>query len=290
MGVFSQVLMTGDFDRPLTGPDGKIPQANLKAIDRFMHDGGAFTVNTGRSLPMLRPELSRFPVNAPLLLYNGSVAYDWAEKKMIFSHPIDLNPSEVLPRIQAQFPDLLLGVQGLEAHYIFRHEPLWQVFGRENGCEVREICFAQLPSPFLKMALYGTIRDGTVSQFYEITPEQDAGFQEAERWLQERYGASLSVTRGAPRILDLQAAGTSKGQAARELARQLGRRVLVCVGDGANDASMLAAADFPFAAADGDPILTARYPHYVSCAQGVVADAIRRLPELLEQRATGKKL
>ena len=68
---------------------------------------------------------------------------------MIFSHPIDLNPSEVLPRIQAQFPDLLLGVQGLEADYIFRHEPLWQVFGRENGCEVREICFAQLPSPFL---------------------------------------------------------------------------------------------------------------------------------------------
>lgn len=148
MGVFSQVLMTVDFDRTLTGPDGKIPQANLKAIDRFMHDGGAFTVNTGRSLPMLRPELSRFPVNAPLLLYNGSVAYDWAEKKMIFSHPIDLNPSEVLPRIQAQFPDLLLGVQGLEAHYIFRHEPLWQVFGRENGCEVREICFAQLPRRF----------------------------------------------------------------------------------------------------------------------------------------------
>lgn len=51
MGVFSQVLMTVDFDRTLTGPDGKIPQANLKAIDRFMHDGGAFTVNTGRSLP-----------------------------------------------------------------------------------------------------------------------------------------------------------------------------------------------------------------------------------------------
>ena len=54
MGVFSQVLMTVDFDRTLTGPDGKIPQANLKAIDRFMHDGGAFTVNTGRSCPASR--------------------------------------------------------------------------------------------------------------------------------------------------------------------------------------------------------------------------------------------
>ena len=125
---------------------------------------------SGRSCPASWP-------NAPLLLYNGSVAYDWAEK-MIFSHPIDLNPSEVLPRAyRRNFPDLLLGVQGLEAHYIFRHEPLWQVFGRENGCEVREICFAQLPSPFLKMALYGTIRDGTVSQFYEITPNRTPRFR-----------------------------------------------------------------------------------------------------------------
>ena len=54
MALFSDVLLTVDFDRTLTAPDNTIPQRNLDAIRFFMEEGGAFTVNTGRSLPMAR--------------------------------------------------------------------------------------------------------------------------------------------------------------------------------------------------------------------------------------------
>ena len=45
--MFSDVLLTVDFDRTLTGPDSVVPQRNVEAIEYFIANGGAFTVNTG---------------------------------------------------------------------------------------------------------------------------------------------------------------------------------------------------------------------------------------------------
>ena len=50
--MFSDILLTVDFDRTLTGPDSTIPARNLEAIRYFTENGGTFTVNTGRSIPM----------------------------------------------------------------------------------------------------------------------------------------------------------------------------------------------------------------------------------------------
>ena len=66
--MFSDVLLTVDFDRTLTGPDGKIPQRNMEAIHYFMDNGGTFTVNTGRSVNTFKAHIDEVPVNAPLLL------------------------------------------------------------------------------------------------------------------------------------------------------------------------------------------------------------------------------
>ena len=76
MALFSDVLLTVDYDRTLTAPDSTIPERNLDAIRYFMENGGVFTVNTGRSVPMSKAFRDKVPVNAPLLLYNGSAAYD----------------------------------------------------------------------------------------------------------------------------------------------------------------------------------------------------------------------
>ena len=73
--MFKDVLLTVDFDRTLTGPDSKIPRRNIEAIDYFMANGGAFTINTGRTPTTLRHLLPNLRYNAPLLLYNGSATY-----------------------------------------------------------------------------------------------------------------------------------------------------------------------------------------------------------------------
>ena len=39
MGIFSDILLTVDFDRTLTAPDSTIPERNLAAIRYFMENG-----------------------------------------------------------------------------------------------------------------------------------------------------------------------------------------------------------------------------------------------------------
>ena len=39
MGIYSDVLLTVDFDRTLTAPDSSIPQRNIDAIRYFIENG-----------------------------------------------------------------------------------------------------------------------------------------------------------------------------------------------------------------------------------------------------------
>ena len=94
--MFSDVLLTVDFDRTMTGPDPKIPQRNLEAVDFFMKNGGAFTINTGRSVPMTNWFRDQVPCNAPLLLYNGSAAWDAATGQWPQAYELDLDPEDVM--------------------------------------------------------------------------------------------------------------------------------------------------------------------------------------------------
>ena len=86
---YSDILLTVDFDRTLTGPDSMIPQRNLDAIEYFMAQGGSFTVNTGRSTSTFWQYLDTIPVNAPFLLYNGSAAYEKGQLSLL--RPIELD-------------------------------------------------------------------------------------------------------------------------------------------------------------------------------------------------------
>ncbi|MGN0998678.1 MAG: HAD family hydrolase, partial [Faecousia sp.] len=88
--MFSDVLLTVDYDRTLTAPDSSIPQRNIRAIEFFIENGGAFTVNTGRSIPMAQAFIDKVPVSAPLILYNGSAAYDVHTREFTKTYPIEL--------------------------------------------------------------------------------------------------------------------------------------------------------------------------------------------------------
>ena len=40
MGIYSDVLLTVDFDRTLTAPDSSVPERNIEAIRYFIDNGG----------------------------------------------------------------------------------------------------------------------------------------------------------------------------------------------------------------------------------------------------------
>lgn len=284
MGIFSDVLLTVDYDRTLTAPDSTIPERNLAAIRYFIENGGAFTVNTGRSLPMTKVFRDIVPVNVPLLLYNGSAAYDLQKQTVLNPALIPLEQCRVIDRIRKLVPDMTVEVQGLDAHYIFEENPAWDAFSEGNHCAWAHAKPEDDLGPFMKLALYGRIGSAAVSALYEYTPEEIQRFDEVEQLLREELGDYCEVFRAAPKIIDIHAKGVSKANAARALQKQLGRSLLVCIGDGENDVSMLDDADFAFSPCDA--IVAARYPNVCRCADGAVADVIyEKIPEILKNKA-----
>lgn len=281
--MFSDVLLTVDYDRTLTAPDATIPQRNLEAIRYFTENGGAFTVNTGRSIPMsLGRLLPEVPVNVPLLLYNGSAAYDKQTGQLSQCVSLPLDPKEVIWDVQNRFPDLNVEIQGIDAHYLFRKNPNWEAYCTNCGCPWKYAAPEEVSGPFIKFSLYGEFRDDTIASLYEATEADMALFARAIDYIERTYGDKVDVFRSCPRIADVHAKGCSKLNSARSLQRRLGKKILVCAGDAENDLTMLEGADYAFCPADG--VVADRFPNVCVCAEGAVAEVIyEKIPEILRK-------
>lgn len=284
MALYSDVLLTVDYDRTLTAPDSTIPARNMEAIRYFIENGGAFTVNTGRSIPMsLNNILHIVPTSAPLLLYNGSAAYDVDAGKFTRFTPIDLDPDAVLPALQARFPHLHVEVQGVDAHYLVHRDDGWEAYCDHNQCPWKYAQPSKIPGPFIKFSLYGEFRENTVASMYDATEEELRQFDEAVSYIEKTYGHKVEIFRACARIADMHAKGVSKLNSARQLQKEMGKKILVCVGDAENDLSMLEGADHAFCPSDG--VVADRFPNVCPCADGAVADVIyEKIPAILKNR------
>ena len=184
--------------------------------------------------------------------------------------------------LQKRFPDMVVEVQGLDAHYNFTPNPMFDAFSESNRCAHALAAWGQDLGPFLKFTLYGEFHSEVLSEMFEATPEELARMDEVEQQLKEIFGDKCEVFRAAAKIIDVHAKGVSKNRSARELQAHLGRKILVCVGDARNDISMLDGADFAFVPADA--VLADRYPNVCNCGDGAVADVIyKKIPEILKK-------
>lgn len=276
--MFSDVLLTVDFDRTLTGPDSVVPQRNIDAIRYFMEHGGRFTVNTGRSLNTFRGQMEVVPTNAPLLLFNGSAAY--FEGRYTYQKEIDLPVWPTLKQMAEEFPELNLEVQGLDTHYLINAKEDYMDMYRGMGWPFKIAKEGDDLGPFVKFSLFGKPRYNKVGTMFDATEEEKALFDRAEQRIYELWGDKVVVFRAAPRIIDVHTKGVSKILSARNLQKELACDILVCVGDAENDIPMLDGADYAFCPADG--VVADRYPTVCKCADGAVADVIyEKIPEIL---------
>ena len=276
---FSDILLTVDYDRTTTGPDSKVPARNVEAVRWFMERGGAFTVNTGRSWNLGKRLLDRIPINAPLLLFNGSAAYE--NEQILYHHAIDVDMWPMVMAIADAFPELNVEIQGLQDHYLVRPKESFVALYDSMKWHWSEAVPGQDTGPYVKMAVYGVAHTPALADMYTGSEEEFARFQELDKFIMDCWGDKVDLCYAAPRILDVQPKGINKGVAARELLQRLGRKILVCVGDADNDIPMLDAADFAYC--PGDAVIADRYENVCACGEGAVADVIyKKIPEILQ--------
>lgn len=276
---YSDILLTVDYDRTMTGPDSKVPERNIEAVRYFMEHGGAFTLNTGRSVSLGKRLTGKVPVNAPLLLFNGSVAY--AEGEILYYHTIDAPMWSMVMEVAEAFPELNVEIQALDDHYLVNPKESFTALYDAMKWPFKTAVPGEDLGPFVKFAVYGQMHTARLADMYTGTDKEMADMQALDAFIKERWGDKVDLFYAAPRILDVQPKGINKGVAARELLQRLGRKILICVGDAENDISMLDAADFAFCPADG--VIADRYSNVCICGEGAVADVIyKKIPEILK--------
>ena len=273
--MFSDILMTVDFDRTLTAPDGSIPQRNIEAIRYFIENGGTFTVNTGRSYLSFLRFLDIIPINAPLLLMNGSACYEDGTFSDVQYLPMDAWPA--VQKVLEAFPGVNIELQNPDMHYLVPPCENYANYYREKNSPHEMADPAIHTGPFVKIGVYGDLTCKLIPNEQDEKPL----FDQIEAFLNREFGQELAIFRATARIINVHHKDASKMQAAKNLQQKLGKKILVCVGDEGNDIPMLTGADFAFCPSDG--AVADRFANVCPCAEGAVADVIyKQLPNILK--------
>ena len=273
--MYSDILLTVDFDRTLTALDGSIPERNIRAIRYFIENGGSFTVNTGRTYVSFKPFLDIVPINAPLLLMNGSGSWE----KGVFTDlvPLPMDPWPVVRQLQRDFPGVNFELQTLDVHYLVDPSPDYQEYYLRRNLPHQIANSAIHAGPFLKIGIYGDVEhreEGSEA----VT--KAAMFDRIEEILNQQLDDNLVVLRATPQIINVHSKDASKLLAAQRLQKKLGKKILICVGDEGNDVPMLQGANYAFCPSDG--AVADRFANVCPCSEGAVADVIyNEIPKIL---------
>lgn len=246
MGKFKGVLLASDFDNTLIytepalrsgAPVPELSERNRAALTYFIEEGGRFAIATGRAPAAFQAYADHVPMNAPAVVCNGAMLYDFAQEEILDAALLDREAMERAQILLEQFPavaaeayhvdNMIYAVQ--PNVYTRRHERLIRV-GTAEAASLQEV-----PAPLGKLLFEGE-RDQLEAVLAEWT---------ARGW---DYGFVFS----GRNLLEMTARGASKGGMLCRLAARLGISMehVYSVGDEANDLSMLLAAAEGFAPAN----------------------------------------
>ena len=277
MGIFDGVLLASDFDNTLVYteptlqngvPMPPIPPRNLEAIRDFMAEGGRFTIATGRALAAFEKFADQVPMNAPAVVNNGAGIYDFKRREYLFTAFLPEEAMEDLDWILDRFPAAAAEIYHRDNLVEVVRPNRWtELHARMTGAVNTEIpCLQAAVRPVTKLLF---VEEGPVlRKIWDVL---------AERGGEERYELVLS----SDHLLEVTRRGANKGEMVKKLAELCGVEAgnIYCVGDHANDLSMLHAAAQGFAPANAIDQVRAdsRVTLVGHCQDGAIADVVEVL-------------
>jgi len=251
MGKFTGLLLASDYDNTLTyteealrlcRPMPPVSKANQAAIRYFMVEGGIFSVATGRAKPAFEAVADGVPMNGPTVLFNGAAIYDFSTGKYLCEAFL---PETARAHIAQTIRELPFAAVELyhdnnDIHALQPNDVTRRHLHVTHSPTVIVDSMEQVPSPISK-ALFST------------EPAHQAALLDYLRG-QGWYG-DYEIVASSESLVELTARGANKGGMVRRLAALLHipQANVACVGDHANDISMLTWAGMAFAPANALP-------------------------------------
>lgn len=265
-GRFTGVLLTSDFDGTFV-PSTKIVQEDVKeALRYFIKEGGLFTVSTGRTYMGFHAYSSEY-INAPVLLANGGMAFDYARNEVILERGIGDEGLEPISAVAEAFPHIAIELFPMNQAYAIHFSSESERHFTSQGIPFSVVDKPEdAPRPWIKAMLNG----------------DNSSIGEVQMFLKERCPqVNFLPTKG--RYLEILGKGVDKGTSVRMLADRLevDMEHVYCAGDGYNDVEMLQAAHKAFVPENGDEEALKCADYVVRTSEnGCIAHVVEILDEI----------
>lgn len=248
MKKFEKVLITSDFDGTLKNDEGVITQEVRDAIAYFIAEGGYFTVSTGRTYQGFHLYDPAY-INAPVLLANGALAYDYETKSVAFFDGIGDEGLAAVRAVRDSFPSASIEMYPFNETYAIHLTD-----DTERHFTSQFIAFNVITDPEQAKRPWQKVMIGSDN---ETSPK----IQKLLKSVTD--DPAFLPTTGS--FVEVMKKGVDKGTGLHKLADYLDVPYDRCyaVGDGYNDVEMLAAAAGAFVPENSAPEALAAATHIV---------------------------
>ena len=269
-------LVAIDLDGTLLDSHRSVPEVNRTALERAQRKGVKLAVVTGRRLPSARPHLSHLGLDLLMVLNGGALIQRGLDGPVLERKLIPLAVSQEVLRLASQMRAVPVVDDGSDGE------------GRlliESGAPVSPSLEAYLekttPPPFRVSHLAAALEKNPLQIMFAGSISRMRATADG---LQEKLGSRLALAlteypTSDFAILDVVAAGASKGEALRFLADREGilPGETMAIGDNWNDLGMLEGAGLAVVMGNACPELRSRgFAVTGSNDEGGVAQAIER--------------
>lgn len=223
-------LIATDMDDTLLDAGSRLTPRTLSALKRAMDAGVMISLSSGRMPESMLPFAEQIGVNAPMILFNGALIYDYRTDVTLFANPI---PADVALGVAKMIESMGIYLQIYPGKGYYCH--------RRCGHTDRYEASIRVPCTELGVPVSEWMQGGMVKMLAIATPEV---IDEAQKKLREAFPKGVNFMKSKPHYLEIVGEGIDKGRAIHVLAEKMGISVdeIMAFGDGQNDATMIAEA------------------------------------------------
>ena len=226
-------LIASDLDDTLLNANSDLNGRVIKALHAAMNAGCGIVLSSGRMLEAMLPLANRIGVNAPMLLYNGALAYNHNTDETIFADQLPYETALAIAELCEREGYYIQAYPG-KGYYVPRITDDTRKYAWSIKVEPIPVnmpiaeWMKQHPSGMQKLLLISTVE----------------GANRAQDMLREAFPHGASFLKSRPHYIEIAPEGVNKGAALLRLAKHLGlqRDEVMAFGDGQNDVTMIESA------------------------------------------------
>ena len=228
---FDGYLLVTDMDNTLMNGRSAISEENLRAVKYFTDNGGRFTVATGRGAITARDKIEGLAINAPAILHNGAIIYDFNTGSVLYEWHIADERKNAVKIMREKYPFLGFEICSGDDVYVYARCHRTDRLKKLKDAKVSEMTDEAWTLPWTKMLMISTKE--TLDEYIPIYRQYDSGH----------------AVRSGDEFFDIVPDDASKGKALGIIAEMFGieKSHVIAAGDHFNDIDLLKAAGVSYA-------------------------------------------